>query len=104
MRDKVICSVDVDDNMQFNPKELAFSPNQHYLLPRRPLPYQRQIPAKVMSREPLRSNNVNVCVLGKEISRLEIENKTLRKQTAAQEKVIRGFCKLHVFKDKNEES
>ena len=103
VRDEIICSVDVDGNMQFNPRNIARSPETRYVLPPRALPYQVQRPADapppvaaVPRREPLKRCDTNIVVLGNEISRLEGENKALRHQAAAQEIVIRGFCKLHV--------
>lgn len=99
VRDQIICSVDVDGNLQFNPRELTRETRYH------PLPFQRQrsvqpptptTPAPQL--QPLKGLDTNIIVLGKEISRLEGENKALRKQMAAQEIVIRGFCKLHVAK------
>ena len=105
VRDEIICSVDVDGNMQFNPRELPRSPETRYVPPLRSLPYQIQrredaLPpvSAAPRREPLKRCDTNIVVLGKEISRLESENKALRKQMAAQEIVIRGFCKLHVSK------
>lgn len=111
VRDEIICSVDVDGNMQFNPREMARSPETRYVPPPRALPYQLQRPADAPPpaaaaprREPLKRCDTNIVVLGKEISRLEGENRALRKQMAAQEIVIRGFCKLHVAKGENKEN
>lgn len=112
VRDEIICSVDVDGNMQFNPRELPRSPETRYVPPQpRALPYQLQRSANAPppatpapQRPPLKRADTNIIVLGKEISRLEGENRALRKQMAAQEIVIRGFCKLHVAKGDNKEN
>ena len=47
---------------------------------------------------------IDACNYFRLFSRLEGENKALRKQMAAQEIVIRGFCKLHVAKGENKEN
>jgi hypothetical protein len=105
VRDKIICSVDVDGNMQFDPRELALSPETRFFPPARPLPHQRLVPVPVGPnprvavaplRQPLKGSDTNILVLCSDISRLESENKALRKQMAAQEVLIRGFCKMYV--------
>lgn len=93
--------MDVDGNMQFNPRELT--PEARYVPPTRALPYHRQrsaialIPTAVAPRRnPLNVLDTNIIVLRKEISRLEQQNKALREHMATQEILINGFCKLYV--------
>lgn len=110
VRDRIISSADVDDNMQFDPPDIACLADVPSLTTPSVLPYHRQKSPKLHKftsvppqRNPLKGVDTNVAVLalGKDIRSLENENNALRKQVIAQETIIRGFCKLYVNKENN---
>tara|TARA_B110001452_G_scaffold47365_1_gene36207 strand:+ start:228 stop:641 length:414 start_codon:yes stop_codon:yes gene_type:complete len=101
----VVLSRDLNARMEFDP----ITPP-----PARPppLPYQRQLPPMsapsggnrpapgVVVRAPL--GEVPLNVLRTEIRSLEKENDALKKHVALQDRVIMGFCTLHVFERENQ--
>lgn len=96
VHDGVIRSVDIDDNMQFNPaprveSQVAFQMQRKPSLPRSPSH------ARLPMRKPL--EDANVRVLAAELYKAETEIAALRKHVHTQNQVIDGLCKLRVGKE-----
>ncbi len=101
VRDGVIRSVDLDNEMQFNPA----------VRPESSTPFQQQSPPRVLHRsvsqphiQPRRLarvpvvplGDVNVSVLSAEILRMEFEVASLKRQLHTQDRLIKGFCGLYI--------
>ena len=109
----VVYSVDLNDRLQFSPV-IASVVSSGPLAPppgAALLPFQRQLPPQLPpppagggggGRRRVPRREVALNALATELKDLEDENDALKRRVALQDRVIVGFCELHVYNRENQ--